>query len=361
LRIFAVRDNGSVARGRAWVSSRRLASSLELPPGKLASPLVQLEADGLVVTRRNANGTTSIKLTRLAGPVANPARAASRPSLNLALDEDTPHASLVLALAGMPHAVETLDALASHLDRDYNQLCRECIAAELSGMVDLWPDAPSGPSVCLATLAAGRLGLILSCDGTRWLRPGMFDPTSIDGPSPFSVETDITEPDGPSPLAFVPVPNARTAEEQAIADETADRHAARLEAEPEPEPTAKDYAANPDGKRTRWDRDRTRSILDGEAIGGDPERRIPRPTKLWGMGRAWPVMTPGSNPLRPWTHGDGPCPECHGDPLARSEACVICDSMGVQELLDRIESDIPAPPPKPLYRPVSTSLKGGMG
>lgn len=75
-----------------------------------------------------------------------------------------------------------VEALANHLDQDVEGFWDEILEVERSGDVEIWPDHPAGPAVMPSGLASDRLGLSLSSEGTRWLRPHEADLTSIEQP-----------------------------------------------------------------------------------------------------------------------------------------------------------------------------------
>jgi hypothetical protein len=330
---------------RGWVSSERLAHLLDVGPDRLATPLAHAEEMGLVELRQNDDGRLAIRLTKLSAPRADMVKSA--PILNEI--DDCPHRELVIAVASMGTTSPTIDDLAEHLGRGQDDLCAELVEASDAGLIDLWPDSPSGPAVVLSVISAQRLGLAISADRSKWIRIGQPEIGDDDPPRELT-EADVTSEDGRSPFDDVADP-IMSPPDIAIEAEAAEVRVVRLAGITTDDTPAADTVrtSKPVKAGRAWSEDRLRSILEGESLDGSDEMRIPRPNKLIGSGRTWPYMVPDSKPLRPWTGPkDGPCPACGGLRLNCRTVCIVCHNSGVQGLLDRIKTAVPPPDPRPV-------------
>jgi hypothetical protein len=360
LKSLTIHSSG-IAR-RTWVSADRLASALDVDVRQLAGPLAHAESDGLVRLRRTDEGRLAVKLERIAGPRMS--RLHAPVVLNDAL-HDCAQADLVRLVASMPGTAPLVEDVAEKMDVGLDRACQLIAEAEAADWLSGWPDGPEGPACCLTPLSAERLGLQISSDFSKWIRIGAHDPTDDDHPQ-MLLEADVTNENGHSAFDDI-ADDIGTPPELAIEAEDVEARAAELAEIELPDVIAiADHRPVKRKTRGQWSEAGIMSILESECLDYDPELRIPRPTKLLGSARSWPVMVPGVVPPRPWTPGDGPCPICRGLPLDSRTACLICLCAGVDPLLARIRSPAPAPdrkPPAPLgtVHTQRAALAGGLG
>ena len=256
------------------------------------------------------------------------------------IDDDvitsSPQAEIVALLARWPSASPFVEELADHSGRDVEALWDNLLAAEREGLVETWPDHPVAPAAMLSSLAASRLGLRLSADGSRWLGPRDHDPTSVDPSLEFRTEADcVDDQDRTHFLDALPDPLALDGLATLMADED-NGHQWR---DFEDAWFDQDQGSGPEV--LFLDRAPSHDELWGAA---EREQRIvvlPAPRLLLGLGTSWPVPTPGSNPPRIWRPGDGPCPVCFERPLSKSTLCLLCLRSGVDHLIREMDRRSP--------------------
>jgi hypothetical protein len=380
---LGTRDSDS----KKWVNIKRVATELGVKLEWLAGPLASATEDGLIETRLSDSGQLHVKLTGLATSLSS-SEVDRGPTLKWAGRHDSPDVPvIVLALARMPGSSPLVQDLADNLDRDSVDVWDDLEAVAVLGLVETWADNPLGPSASLTALAASRLRLTLATDSSQWVSDGDEDP-SIDrrraasGDDPVSVLALKADPKQPE--AFEVAAAAESAEigyarlasiagpaSVAILAMSDDTEVDKMATETKPDWPylgADMSAPAKRPRRRRRQREWLPPLIEGESLDGSDEQRIPRPVKILGCGKTWPIRTPGSEPPRRWTKGDGPCPSCGGRLLEVDEACVICDAMGNQALLDRIKAEpipLDVPPVTPdlteSFRSIlrSKALKGG--
>ena len=259
-------------------------------------------------------------------------------------------------------------------------------AIERAGMVDRWPDHPDGASVVLSPLAASRLGLRPSQDGSRWLQPGeverfgkasqlvddLDDSAINEEPDPYPVGLDALvvvetfdhdiQRHRSAMMGAIEAGEERTRQMAALRrSETCAIRRIKLECPPKlrkaklAEIEAR-YAAERAQRRSAVEPDRERVYFIAIPL--------PVPRRFLGTREQWPLLAGDPRQPHVWTPADGPCPACHGRPLATLVFCLWCDRSGVDHLIP--------PQPRPQTRPAtktsratrkgrSARLKGGVG
>ena len=227
-------------------------------------------------------------------------------------EDDRP--PLVQLLIHWRTAIPLAEQLAHHLGRDVEDVWDEVLALERAGWVETWPDHPAGPAVMLSGPAADELGLALSSDGSRWLRPWQADPTTIDAPFGAAREADLILDDDASLFGDWPDPDALDGPRALAADEALEQQAWRL----------LDLATKPDGPRVRLQHDGRPDQNSRDPFGGSGTHVVlPRPRHLLGADLLWPTA-PGS---------DGRCAGCRDRQLGRTRYCLVCDRSGMDDLI----------------------------
>ena len=313
-----------------WREPRELGRSLGLAPSEVRTEVEQAERLGLVdLADFGAGPRVSLsdlgwKLFDLDDRRPGPRRSAaprSRPE-----DPD-----LVTLLRTWRSAAPQAQDLADHLGRDVEEFWDEVLAAESRGEVETWPDHPAGPTVMLSSLAAGRLGLELSSDGTRWLRPRQDDPTSIERSNHDVAETSLgLDPDRPGLLDDLADPCARTGPEELEARESAEAQADEI----------LDRLTDPEGERVLV-LDHEPTIEERWSNAGKPQVFLPAPHLILGQALQWPVRG-----LEGQT-----CRGCRDRKLGRTDYCLLCDRSGVDDLIRYLLEVSPGPRRIKQHRP----------
>ena len=229
-------------------------------------------------------------------------------------DPDDSRPPLVQLLIHWRTAIPLAEHLADHLGLDVEGVWDEVLALERAGWVETWPDHPAGPAVMLSGSAADELGLALSSDGSRWLRPWQADPTTIDAPFGAAREADLMIDDNASFFGDWPDPDALDGPRALAADEALEEQAWKL----------LDLATKPDGPRVRLQHDGRPDQNSRDPFGGSGTHVVlPRPRHLLGADLPWPT-SPGS---------DGRCAGCRDRHLSRTRYCLVCDRSGMDDLI----------------------------
>ena len=240
-------------------------------------------------------------------------------------DQDAPDvvALVVAELASSRRARQLVATIASKTGLAEDATRDALLEAERGGWVELWPDAPRGPSAMLSARSAERLGLRLSADSRRWLTARQVDRSHPGTPNRFMdenhrliVEADYSDPDGPGLYAPIADPFALEGLDSIVLVERAALMALEYETTPPPPPET---------------RKRPKGSCWSEEDWQPPRLPIPKPSLLLGQSPIWPVRyTP-----------HGPCPGCKSDPMGFATYCLICGRSGVDHLLPEA---VPLPP-----------------
>ena len=363
------------AKGHAtWRDPAALGQSLGLAKSTVRSEVDLAERLGLIDRKRLKVGQR-VALTDLGWKLFGLDQVGPRsriPAPTLDLDQTLePRPPLIQLLIDWRVAVPLVEELATHLGQDPEPLWDEVLGLETQGLVETWPDHPAGPAVMLSSLTADALGLRLSTDGTRWLRPGEPDPTSIDPDLGLVTETDWSQDqDLLGLLDQTPDPSLLGGPEAALAAEAAERQCLDLLdqwTDPDPEAQAPVVLDHEPDLKDRW----------RAASQEQPTVFLPAPRLLLGQSLPWPVLVPGRE--QHWHPGSGPCPGCREQFLGVRTYCLVCCRSGLDDLLAhllRLETRRqvpmvrrPEPGPKPTkgatrrhVRAVKTpGLRGGLG
>lgn len=239
------------------------------------------------------------------------------------VEGSAPRPPLVQLLIRWGSAVAIVEELADHLGRDIEDVWDRILELERLGTVETWPDHPAGPAVMLSSRTAAGLGIWLSSDGSRWLRPHDPDPTTIEPVRVILNESDLArDQDRPGLLDAFPDPRSISGLAAVEAAEDAERLCREIQ----------DHWSDPAGSgATVVDRELTVKERWSLAGRGLPVVRLPNPKILLGQGLAWPVLAPGGRQL--WRLGLGVCPGCRDRVLDRSQYCLVCCRSGLDDLI----------------------------
>ncbi len=258
----------------------------------------------------------------------------------------SPRSPLVGELAREPSAIVRVEPFADRLGQDPADVWVALELASAEGLVDLWPDHPLGPSAGLSALAAGRLGLALTGDGSRWLWRDQDDPTDADFDRRSMRVADLDLADDldlfdamPDPEALEPIAGMIGAE---------DDHARALA-------ELADVVADEEAIRARGNGKPPEVYSDTRDLDAWHARIFPQPRMILGLALQWPVPP-----------SDGPCRGCLDRDLDRLAYCSICHRSG----LDGILPPVPTPRAPRMLRDRTRSaarlqlddgFKGGVG
>ena len=346
-------------RNRRWLPIDEVAAFANLGPIALAEAVERGRRAGSIHVEVRPSGSW-LSVDAVARSIVRPKVKRQRRGIDPTRLGPSVHAALVADLAREPAAVVEVEPFALRRGEDVEALWDALTRAEAEGLVDLWPDGPTGPAATLSTLAADRLGLALAADGSRWIWPGDADPTDPDGElriGPDSAISGDAEIGGnsaifdllPDPgqvepvVALVAFEDARSRVKALATDQRGDVEAI----------VSRGRGAPPE---------RFGPVVDADVFG----RMVPQPVHILGLSLAWPVATPGASPPRAWIPGDGTCPACKGQDLCRVTYCLVCCRSGLDGILPSVA---PPRPARPVVRSSrrntpstpETTLKGGLG